>query len=186
CEHFNALGIPCIDTDKVYHNLLIPPSKCADELADRFGREILREDKTVDRKKLASIVFSDQSGRSAEALNKISHKYVKEKTVLMLDDFRKQGKAAAVVDAPLLFEAEFEKFCDLTIAILAERELRLERIMTRDMLSREKANERISAQKPDDFYRCKASYTLYNNKECEELFSSLDRILEKENVSFDT
>ncbi len=185
-EYFHSVGIPCIDTDKVYHDLLIPPSQCADELVERFGKEIRNTDQTIDRKRLASIVFSDKSGDAAKDLNTISHKYVREKTLTLLEEFHAAQKSAAVVDAPLLFEASFDNFCDFTIAVLAERELRATRIMKRDTLSREKADERIAAQQKDEFYRSKAKYTLYNNGEKNELFSLLTDILTKENVSFDT
>ncbi len=183
CEYFRSIGIPCIDTDRVYHDLLLPPSRCTDELVSKFGSDILDEDGTLNRKKLASIVFSDKSGKSVEDLNMISHKYVKEKTLSLLDGFRAEKKNAVVVDAPLLFEAEFDKFCDFSIAILAERKLRLSRIMERDTLSHEKANERLSAQKDDNFYLSKADYTLYNDKGIDELYPSLSTILNKENIS---
>ena len=182
CEYFRSIGIPCIDTDTVYHDLLLPPSECAKELVLRFGKDILREDQTVDRQKLAAIVFSDDNGRSLEDLNRISHKYVKEKTLTLLNEYRKDQKKAAVVDAPLLFEAEFDAFCDFTIAVLASYEVRLSRIMRRDMLSYEKANARFSAQKTDDFYRAKAKYTLYNNNDVQKLHISLAKILQNENL----
>ncbi|MBE6661740.1 MAG: dephospho-CoA kinase [Ruminococcaceae bacterium] len=185
-EYFRAVGIPCIDTDKVYHDLLIPPSQCADELANRFGQEIRNPDQTINRQKLASIVFSDKSGKAAKDLNAISHKYVRKKTLALLEEFRVEAKSAAVVDAPLLFEALFDRFCDFTIAVLAEREIRAARIMKRDTLSREKADERIAAQQKDEFYRSKAKYTLYNDGEKNELFLSLADILTKESVSLET
>lgn len=185
-EYFRSIGIPCIDTDAVYHELLLPPSRCAQELADRFGHNILHSDGALDRQKLAFIVFSDQSGHSANDLNAITHKYVKEKTLTLLDALRKEGKAAAVVDAPLLFEASFDLFCDFTIAVLATQELRLSRIMERDTLSREKAVSRLNAQKEDSFYRTRATYTLCNNGKKEEIYPSLSHILTKENVPFDT
>lgn len=186
CEYFRTLGIPCIDTDAVYHDLLLPPSPCANELAERFGHDILRGDGTLDRQRLAAIVFLDPSGTSAKDLNAISHKYVKEKTLALLDELRAEGKLAAVVDAPLLFEAEFDKFCDFTIAILADRDIRLNRIVARDSLSREKANARISAQKNDEFYCERANYTFFNNSERNDIFPILLNILKKESVSFGT
>lgn len=182
CEYFRSIGIPCIDTDKVYHDLLLPPSECATELVSRFGKDILNDDQTINRPKLAAIVFSDESGIALEDLNQISHKYVKEKTLALLDQFRKDQKTAAVVDAPLLFEAEFDTFCDFTISILASSEVRLSRIMKRDMLSREKATARIAAQKNDEFYIEKADHILYNNGNCDEIFPLLSDILKKENV----
>lgn len=180
CEYFDSLGIPCIDTDRVYHDLLLPPSECATELASRFGQDILKDNRTVDRQRLAAIVFSDASGKAVEDLNRISHKYVKEKTLSLLEEFQRKEKRVAVVDAPLLFEAEFDTFCDFTIAILANREQRLDRIMKRDMLSREKATARISAQKCDDFYISRANYILYNDGERNKLYPLLSSILEKE------
>ena len=186
CEYFRSIGIPCIDTDQVYHDLLLPPSECAKELVSRFGHNILKEDQSIDRKKLAAIVFSDTSGKAVEDLNHISHKYVKDKTLALLDQFKEQQNDAAVVDAPLLFEAEFDKFCDFSIAVLADREKRLERIMMRDMLSTETANARLSAQKNDDFYICQANHILYNNGEREDVYASLADILRGENISEDT
>ena len=59
---FASLGIPYIDTDKIYHGLLVPHSPCTNELTLTFGKEILTQDGFVDRKKLAKIVFSEPSG----------------------------------------------------------------------------------------------------------------------------
>ena len=186
CEYFHSISLPCIDTDRVYHDLLLPPSECANELVSRFGKIILREDGTIDRSQLASVVFSDKSGGAIADLNQIAHKYVKEQTLTLLEEFKKSGHIAAVVDAPLLFEAKFDEFCDFTIAVLADRELRMERIMKRDLLSREKAEERLSAQKSDTFYISKANHILYNNGESNELYSQLRSILRKENISAGT
>ncbi len=184
--YFQKQSISYIDTDKVYHDLLVPPSPCAMELARQFGSDIIHDDQTLDRQKLASIVFSDQTGESLQKLNEISHRYVKEQTLSILDCLRLQGAKAAVVDAPLLFEAKFDAFCDFTIAILADRDIRLQRIMERDSLSREKAIERIRAQKDDQYYISRAHYTLYNNRDQASLHESLSDILTKENVSIDT
>ena len=57
---FSKFDIPCIDTDDVYHKLLIPPSECVNELENIFGKEILDSNGYVDRKILAKIVFSVQ------------------------------------------------------------------------------------------------------------------------------
>ena len=74
-------GIPSIDTDAVYHELLIPPSPCLDELVTAFGAEILRRDGTLDRPALSRIVFSDLSGEKQKLLNGITHKYVLDETI---------------------------------------------------------------------------------------------------------
>lgn len=171
---FSKHDIPCIDTDKVYHDLLAPPSSCVDELVVTFGAEILDQSGTVNRKKLADIVFSDESKSKLECLNKITHKFVLEKTKRLIESYEQDNKKAVVVDAPLLFEANFDKFCDFSIAVICDTSIRLKRIMTRDSITEEAALMRINSQNPDDFYTTRAKYTVCND--CDK--AALDRRLE--------
>ncbi len=180
-----SVGIPCIDTDKVYHELLLPPSACADELVKTFGKKILISGQ-IDRKVLAHIVFSDTSGTLQQNLNSITHKYVIEKTWQTLAEYEKQGKCAAVIDAPLLIEAGIDKKCDFNICVLADEQLRKKRIINRDNLSEEDAEMRLSAQKPNEFYIAATNYVLYNNGSIESLRTSLFDILRKEGVALET
>ena len=182
---FEKSDIPCIDTDDVYHKLLVPPSACVDELVKNFGLEILQKDGTVDRKILANIVFSDESHQKLELLNKITHKYVLDKTISMLSDYKEAGKVAAVIDAPLLFESGIDKECDFTVAVISDEDIRIERIMKRDSITREAAEMRIRAQKSDDFYTSQATYSVTNNTDISALELQLEAILAKENISTD-
>ena len=179
---FASLGIPYIDTDEVYHGLLVPHSPCTEELALTFGKEILTEDGAIDRKKLAKTVFSDPSGELLNRLNTITHKYVIEKTDCILDAFRKENRVAAVIDAPLLIEANMHKICDFCISILADKEGRLARIMARDGLDEAAARMRLDSQKEDAFYSSATKYTVLNNGDASSLEAELIRILEMENV----
>lgn len=182
CYNFFAKNdIPCIDTDDVYHKLLIPPSACVDELVANFGRCILDESNAINRKKLADIVFSDES--RLQTLNKITHKYVLEKTHELIAEYKQQSKAAVVVDAPLLFEASFDEFCDFTIAVVANKTTRISRIIERDMLTYDAAVKRIEAQNSDEFYVSKATYTITNNKDADNLECQLQSVLNKEEIS---
>lgn len=179
---FSRHDIPCIDTDAVYHELLIPPSDCVNELKENFGNGIIDENQRVDRKKLAKIVFSDESRKKLELLNKITHKYVLKKTKELVAEAEKSQKAAVVIDAPLLFEAEFDKHCDFTVAVISDVETRVKRIMTRDSLTRDAALMRVRSQNPDEYYTSRASYTVTNNSDCEALDQQLDAILTKEKI----
>ncbi len=71
-------GIPVIDTDRVYHELLVPPSPCLDALVEAFGCDILASDGALDRAALASLVFADTDEAHArhETLNRITHRFV--------------------------------------------------------------------------------------------------------------
>lgn len=179
---FETHGIPCIDTDDVYHKLLISPSDCVDELVKNFGETILSDSREIDRKKLANIVFSDATHKKLDTLNSITHKYVIEKTKAFLETYQKENRIAAVIDAPLLFEARIEKLCDFTIAVISKKDLRLNRIMVRDGITEEAAKMRIDAQKSSDYYTSNATYTVTNNSDIESLNSQLKIILKKEAI----
>ena len=179
---FAEFNIPCIDTDDVYHKLLTPPSPCVDELCSRFGKSILNEQKGVDRKKLASVVFSDETKKSLNDLNSITHKFVLRKSREIIERYKVSGVSAVVIDAPLLFESEFDKDCDFTISVLAESSTRLNRIIARDNLTKDAALMRIKAQKPDEFYVSRSNYVLYNDSSCDSLRTKLTEILRKESV----
>ena len=177
---FESLGIACIDTDDVYHKLLIPPSDCVDELVLEFGSTIIGENGSVNRKELANIVFSDETRQKLGRLNQITHKYVLKRTHELIK--KNEGKRAVVIDAPLLFEADFDKFCNFTIAIICDSKTRLERIMKRDSISEEAALMRIGSQPTDEFYTSKATYSVCNEGQRECLEQKLNDILKKENI----
>ena len=182
-QFFKKLSIPCIDADEVYHNLLCPPSDCVDELAEHFGKDILNSNGEVDRKALANTVFSDKTHVKLNALNSITHKYVINEISDLLNVYSEQKNIAAVIDAPLLFEAEVDKMCDFTIAVISDEEKRLERIMARDDISAEDAFMRLKAQKSTDFYTKNADYTVTNNADLTALISQLEDIMRKEKIT---
>lgn len=179
---FSDHGIAVIDTDAVYHALLVPPSACHEELIKTFGNEILTESGKIDRPKLAHIVFSDKSGRKHTELNRITHAHVLNQTRDLIEEYRKQGLVATVIDAPLLFESGFDGYCDFSIAILADRLLRFNRILTRDDISEARAMERLNVQPDDDFYIDRADHVILNNTTLSHLKDSLIQILKDESI----
>lgn len=146
----NLLGHEVIDADRLYHKIFGENDELKNELTGRFG--------TCRRNELADIVFADKE--KLDGLNAITFKYV-----LAAIEEKISGKGDIVIDAPLLFESGLNEKCDLTIAVLARNDLRIKRIMDRDHLSREKAEMRINAQKPDEFYINNADYIVNNNGE---------------------
>lgn len=161
---FSSYGIPSIDTDAVYHTLTGGRSPCTDALAKEFGSEILREDGSLDRKKLAAIVFSgEDKDKKRAALNSISHKFVLDETRRMLAEYERGGASAALVDAPLLFESGFDRECDLIIAVTADKSVRVSRIISRDGISEDAALARISVQLPDEYLLERADFVIDNS-----------------------
>lgn len=176
-KSFLRHGIPSIDTDKVYHDLLIPPSACLDELVRRFGEGILAPDGSLDRRALAVRVFDEGDERDHDDLNHITHRYVLDMVRACCAGLEKAGVRAVLVDAPLLYESGFDRECDYVLAVLADRNVRKTRIMARDGLTSEAADSRMNAQQPDDFFTSRADAVLYNNGDASALDGEADRIL---------
>ena len=168
-------GLVVIDADRVYHSLLLPPSSCLDALCHRFGKAILAPDGTLDRKALGAIVFSDPD--ALKDLNTIAHRFVMAAIRNRLQSLRQAETVAAVIDAPQLFEAGAEADCDVVISVLAEEDVRLERIVVRDSISPEAALQRIRAQKSDAFFRAHSDYIIENHGTVEQLRPQIRRIL---------
>ena len=164
CEIFKELGLEYIDTDKVYVKIATKGSDCVNELCMFFGDEILNEDGTLNRKKLSQTVFeSPNASQHLKVLNTVTHKYIKETVLKMLDKFEKRGVKATVIDAPVLFESGFNTMCDVTMCITAPLEMKIERIMSRDRITYKKAVARLESQLPDETLRSLCDYEIVND-----------------------
>ena len=173
----SSLGMRVIDADKVYSEVITPPSECLMELAREFGNEILNSDGALDRKALSKLVFGEENRERLLLLNKITHKYVVRRIRETADWYRVQGEKACVIDAPLLIEAGLCDDCDLTIAVLADKALRIERISRRDGITCEAAMARINSQKSDEFYSSNTDCVIYNDTDIETLKSNVKGLL---------
>lgn len=158
-----AFGAEHIDTDKIARQVVEPGSAGLAALVGYFGNGILRADGSLDRKKLAAIVFSDR--RKLAALNGITHPLVEKEVEKRLVDARERLCPFAVIDAPLLFESGEDKLCDVTVGILADEQTRLLRILARDGIDREAAEKRLSAAKSNEYFRERCGYILENDSD---------------------
>ena len=174
-------GLPVIDADRVYHELLVPPSACLDELVCQFGSDILAKDGTLDRTALAALVFADGKAASArrETLNRITHRYVTDKVRELLASYKARGDAAAVIDAPLLIESGLDAECDVVVAVISDRQTRLERLIRRDGKDREALLSRIDAQPGDGFYTARADTVVINDGDEASLRAHADAIIKE-------
>ena len=154
------LGGIIIDCDAVYHVLLQTDTKMLQAIENRFPGTVT--DGKLDRKKLGPIVFSDE--QALLDLNAITHKAVREKVIHILGINRK----LATIDAIELFDGGLAELCDVTVAITAPTEDRIQRLLQRDGISYEHAALRIRAQKPESYFREKCDYVLENNGTQEE------------------
>ena len=116
---FEKYKIPVINADRVYHELISPPSSCLQELVECFGKEILLPNGSLDRRALGSIVFNDPA--ALERLNSITHRYVMEEVEIRMERFRRDGLPVAVFDAPQLFEAGAHRACGAAGNVCVEK-----------------------------------------------------------------
>ena len=103
------------------------------------------------------------SKKRLERLNKITHKYIKVETVRILEKNKTDGAWATLIDAPVLFESEFDKLCDCTVCVTAPTELKLARITKRDGITLEKAEARLHSQMSDEKLRQLCDFEIVNN-----------------------
>lgn len=153
-----AHGAGIVDADAVYRTLCLhcTPMLCA--LKEEFG-DILTETGALDRRALASIVFA--SPPRLQRLNEITTPYIREASLARLQAL--SDHALVLYDAPTLFETGADTLCEAAIGVLAQRDIRIARIMARDALAYDAACARIDAQPPDLFYRRRCRYLLENN-----------------------
>jgi len=173
---FEKKGFAVINADETAKYVRENSPEVKRALADAFGQDLIT-DGSVDRKKLAQRAFS--SKESTEKLNAILLPPIADEIRRRALSLKKDGARAVILDAPLLFEAGLEGLCDLTVAVLAEREMRLARIIERDGLSKDSAESRMAAQHDDSFYSSRADRVIRNGGNEQELLSSLESI-EKE------
>lgn len=170
-------GFKIIDADRVYHDLISAPSNCVSELSEHFGEGILNEIGGIDRKSLSLLVFGEENRENLLLLNKITHKYVMSEIEKTVESYSQSGADVTVIDAPLLIEAGVDKMCDFVIGVLADKNIRAERIAKRDGIDKDAALLRINSQKPDSFYEEKCFFLLQNNSNVKALEEFVDKCL---------
>ena len=156
-EHRGGLVLDC---DAVYHELLTRDDALLNAIEARFPGVVV--DKKLERKKLGAIVFADE--QALLDLNAITHGAIRAEIVRRLA----QNPALAAIDAIALFEGGLAELCDATVAVCAPEEERVQRLMARDHISREYAQNRIRAQKGESWFREMCDHTLYNEGTQEE------------------
>lgn len=162
-----SLGAAVIETDRVYHEMCAAGTPCMEELAAEFGDHVAFVDGRLDRSRLSRYVFANEDARLR--LNEITHAHIKRETLALIEKYRAGNYPAVVVDAPLLFEAGFDRFCDLTVGVTSPREVRIARITARDGVSPDAAEARIAPQIGDEELRARCDYIIENNGDTAEL-----------------
>ncbi len=156
-----GMGAPVFDADKEAHALLAQSGLAWQDIKDRFGSGILAADGNIDRKKLGEIVFSDRA--ELAWLEGVTHIHVENRRKEFVENARREGCLAVVLDIPLLIEKEIYKNVDEVWLVYLPREVQLERLLNRDRLTVEQAEKRLAAQLPLAEKRKYASVVIDNS-----------------------
>ncbi|MDK2799936.1 MAG: dephospho-CoA kinase [Clostridiales bacterium] len=160
------LGAKVIDADIIARQIVQKGQKALEEIVQHFGKDILLENGELNRRKLGSIVFADKE--KLKLLNKITHKYIIQKIHEEIEiETLKKEYDIIIVDAAVLIESGLYELCDMVWVVVADKEERIKRIMKRDSLSLEEANNRINSQMTEEEMKNYASAIINNNKDIE-------------------
>ena len=155
-----ARGGLVLDCDAIYHELLTRDDALLNAIEARFPGVV--ENGVLQRKKLGAIVFADPE--ALDDLNTITHSAVKAEVLRRLET----APELAAIDAIALFEGGLAELCDTTVAVTAPAETRVARLMARDSISREYAENRIKAQHDEQWFARRCDRVLRNEGSLEE------------------
>ena len=168
-------GALLIDCDEVYHRMLESDKPMLDEISKYFPGAVT--DGKLDRKALGAIVFTDEE--ALLDLNVITHKHINLEIRRLLREHAMNGGTLAAIDAIELFSSGLAKRCTATVGVIADKNIRIERIMKRDSLTREYAMMRVNAQRPNEYFINKCSHILENNGSQEEFIEKCQKLFEE-------
>ena len=171
-----ARGGVVVDCDALYYELLKTDAGLRDALTAHFGN-IFLADGSLNGPKLAACVFSD--AQQLALLNEIVFFHVGNAVSRKKAQAGQSGAPLFAIDAINLIESGMAAGCDVVVGVLAPKDVRQARIMARDKLSREAAQARIDAQKPDSFYREHCACLLTNNTTQEAFRQAAARFLDQ-------
>lgn len=163
--------------DEIAHELMMPGSGCYEKIRETFAaEEIFLPDGTIDRGKMASVIFSDSENRNK--MNGIVHPAVKEYVKKAAETERECGKLdLLVLEAALLIEEHYDEICDELWYIYTREEIRTERLMKNRGYSVEKVRQIFASQLTEEEYRRNCKVVIDNNGNVEEACRQIDRYI---------
>lgn len=174
CRRLQELGVSVCSADELARQAVAPGTMAYEQIVQHFGRQILTPDGGIDRAGLRRIIVDDDAAR--KTLERFVHPEVLRQMEKHFAAAEKQGVPMAAAEVPLLFEAGMEPFFDAVILVSGDMENRLQRVMTRDNVSRQEAEALMKTQMPEAQKRKRADYIIENNGRIDRMQGEVDRI----------
>ncbi len=177
-DYLKQRGIPVIDADELAREVVRKNRPAYREIVAAFGPAILKKNGTLDRARLANMVFDAPEQR--KVLESIVHPRVYEagwKKIRSL--LAKDPHALVVFSVPLLFETGHEGAVDLTVVVYADEGAQVERLMARNGLCEAEARKRLAAQISIEQKRKAADWVIDNRGKRSETYRQVDEMLSR-------
>lgn len=170
-QYIASKGFPVYIADDAGKRVMETP-EVTEKVNILFNGEVLLPNGTLDRKKIGAIVFNNPD--LLQQLNAVVHPAV----ALDFEKFRVANAQAPLLfkESAVLFESGAYRACDATILVTAPEEVRIQRVMSRDHVTKEQVMERIKNQMPDDEKKLLSTYSV-ENTDLPETFNKIDEIL---------
>ena len=172
-DHLEKQYNACVlQADKIGHLVMEPGGICYEQVIALFGKQIIKNDKTIDRKMVSDVVFAHEEMR--QKLDDIIHPAVKSYILDKIEEQKKAGCTLMIVEAALLLEDHYDAFCDKVWYIHTDQEIRIERLMSSRGYTKEKAENIIARQATEGFFREHADYIIQNNGDLDETWCQIE------------
>lgn len=172
CEVFKERGFSVVDCDKIARGTA-KKREFLEELSERFSKELLNPDGSLNRGTTAKLIYNDEQARGK--YQRIIFPYIIHEIICEI----KRAYGTVVLDAPTLFESGADILCTKIVSVAADEEICVRRITERDKITSEQARERISSQHSAEYFKANSDYYIENNKTAAELREHAVRITDK-------
>ncbi|AOT06937.1 dephospho-CoA kinase [Pseudoalteromonas luteoviolacea] len=169
--YFESMGIKVVDADIVAREVVMPGSVGLNSIIAHFGDELLTPEGTLNRAKLRSIIFNDESQKTW--LNELLHPLIREQLLAQLSQ---STSPYSILCAPLLFENNLQRYCNKTLLIDVPKEVQIRRTSERDKVPQEQVKNIIAAQMSREDKFLKADYIIDNNRPLAEVQLDLSKL----------
>ena len=160
-DMLHTYGAIIIDADVIARQVVEPGHPALQQITSHFGEGILTAQGTLDRKKLAQLIFQDQSQR--KIMESILHPLIRAQMKKQVEEFSTSNPdKLIVVSIPLLFESNLSYFVDQVMVVYVPESTQLERLQARDQLTPEQATQRIQAQLSIEIKKNQADFVIDN------------------------
>lgn len=171
CKTAEDFGFYVIDCDKIARQVT-GESACLSALTEAFGKGILNDDNTLNRKALAKAAFFCYE--KTELLNRTILPFIVDK---IEKEIVLSNRDRILLDAPTLYESGADRLCDAVCVVLSDKEKRILRIIARDNITQDEALLRINAGKTDEYYTSKTENIIYNDGNTENFIEEFKNLL---------